>query len=186
MDDSLTLLHTLTWRSRLHGLWLRFTLYLSGARYTAKLMRLAHKNILVLQHFCRCREVEQLQYDGSSRFRHLSFYRETFRQCLRLFSPLRAELSTPTHEHVTSPRSAKKGGRQEDFSRQSRAHMSASATTTDRPIARHRRSLPSGARATIARNRRSRDERSRKAVASAWEAPLQAPYLGALAPLSAV
>ena len=108
MDDSLTLLHKLTWRSRLRGLWLRFVLYLSGACYTAKLLRLAHKNIRVLQHFCRCREVEQLQPDRFSRFWHLNFYTETFRQCLRLFSPLRAGLPTTEDKHVTPPRRLKK------------------------------------------------------------------------------
>ena len=108
MDDSLTLLRTLTWRSRLHGVWHRFILYLTGARYTAKLLRLAHQNIRVLQHFCHCREVEQLQPDRFSRFWHLSFYTETFRQCLRLFSPIRSALPTSEHEKPIPPRRLRK------------------------------------------------------------------------------
>jgi hypothetical protein len=100
--DSLTLLRKLTWRSRLHGLWHRFILYLTGARYTAKLLRLAHKNIRVLQHFHRCREVELLQPDRYSRFWHLNFYTETFQQCLRLFSPVRTALPTTEHEELAS------------------------------------------------------------------------------------
>lgn len=99
MDDSLTLLHTLTWRSRLYGLWQRLNLYLTGARYTAKLIRLAHKNIRVLRHFHYCREVEQLQPGRISRFWHLNFYTETLRQCPRLFSPIRAPLPTPEHKN---------------------------------------------------------------------------------------
>lgn len=108
MDDSLTLLRKLTWRSRLRGLWHRFILYLTGARYTAKLLRLAHKNIRVLQHFRRCREVEQLQPDRYSRFWHLNFYTETFRQCLRLFSPVRTALPTTEHEDLPLSRQLKK------------------------------------------------------------------------------
>src|SRR5262245_48450146 len=88
LDDSLTLLRNLICPSRLHGLWHRFILYLTGARYTAKLLRLAHQNIRVLQHFRRCREVEQLRRERHSRFWHLNFYQETLRQCLWLFSPL--------------------------------------------------------------------------------------------------
>lgn len=108
MDDSLTLLRKLTWRSRLHGLWLRFTLYLTGARYTAKLLRLAHKNIRVLQHFHRCREVKHLQPARLSRFWHLAFYKETVQQCLRLFSPIRAALPTTEHKKLTPSRRLKK------------------------------------------------------------------------------
>ena len=108
MDDSLTLLRTLTWRSRLHGVWHRFILYLTGARYTAKLLRLAHQNIRVLQHFCHCREVEQLQPARYSCFWHLSFYTETFRQCLRLFSPIRSALPTSEHEKPIPPRRLRK------------------------------------------------------------------------------
>lgn len=111
MDNNLTLLCKLTWRSRLCGLWHRFILYLTGARYTAKLLQLAHKNIRVLQHFRRCREVEQLQPDRYSRFWHLNFYTETFRQCLRLFSPVRTALPTTEHEHLAPPlRLRKKAG----------------------------------------------------------------------------
>src|SRR5687767_10142574 len=98
LDDNLTLLRNLTWRSRLHGVWHQFTLYIIGARYAAKLLRLAHQNIRVLQHFRRCREVEQLQPERPSRFWHLNFYRETFRQCLRLFSPVRSVLPTIERE----------------------------------------------------------------------------------------
>ena len=108
LDDSLTLLQKLTWRSRLRGLWHRFVLYLTGARYTAKLLQLAHKNIRVLRHFRRCREVEQLQPDRYSRFWHLNFYTETFRQCLRLFSPVRATLPTTQHENLIRPRQLKR------------------------------------------------------------------------------
>lgn len=108
MDDNLTLLRKLTWRSRLHGLWLRFTLYLTGARYTAKLLRLAHKNIRVLQHFHRCREVKHLQPARLSRFWHLTFYKETVQQCLRLFSPIRSALPTSEHKKPISTRRLKK------------------------------------------------------------------------------
>jgi hypothetical protein len=118
LDDSLTLLHKLTWRSRLHGLWLRFTLYLAGARYTAKLLRLAHKNIRVLQHFHRCREVAQLHPKRYARFWHLSFYTETFRQCFRLFSPLRAALPTTEHENRSPSRRLKKKAGRKEIARQ--------------------------------------------------------------------
>ena len=111
MDDNLTLLRKLTWRSRVCGLWHRFILYLTGARYTAKLLGLVHKNIRVLQHFRRCREVEQLQPDRVSRFWHLNFYAETFRQCLRLFSPVRAALPTIEHENLPRSRRVKKKAR---------------------------------------------------------------------------
>jgi hypothetical protein len=108
LDNSLTLLRKLTWRSRLHGLWHRFILYLTGARYTAKLLRLAHKNIRVLQHFHRCREVKRLQPARLSRFWHLTFYKETVRQCLRLFSPIRSALPTSEHKQPISTRRLKK------------------------------------------------------------------------------
>jgi hypothetical protein len=108
LDDSLTLLRQLTWRSRLHGLGLRFTLYLTGVRYTVKLLLLAHNNIRVLQHFHRCREVEQLQPTRVSRFWRLNFYTETFRQCLRLFSPIRSALPTSEHKNLTPSRRLKK------------------------------------------------------------------------------
>ncbi len=117
-DEGLTLLRQLTWRSRLHGVWLRFRLYLTGVYYSAKLLRLAHNNIRVLQHFRRCREVEQLQPERASRFWHLSFYTETFRHCLRLFSPLQAAVPTtePTRDHpsrrLKKRRNAKKATRQ--------------------------------------------------------------------------
>ena len=108
MDDSLTLLRQLTWRSRLYGVWHRFILYFTGARYTAKLLRLAHKNIRVLRHFHRCREVKQLQPARLSRFWHLAFYKETVQQCLRLFSPIRAALPTTEHENLAPSRRLKK------------------------------------------------------------------------------
>jgi hypothetical protein len=108
LDDSLTLLRKLTWRSRLHGLWHRFILYLTGARYTAKLLKLAHKNIRVLQHFHRCREVKHLQPTRLSRFWHLNFYTETFHQCLRLFSPIRSALPTSEHKKLIPTRRLKK------------------------------------------------------------------------------
>ncbi len=117
-DEGLTLLRQLTWRSRLRGVWLRFRLYLTGAYYSAKLLRLAHNNIRVLQHFRRCREVEQLQPERASRFWHLGFYTETFRHCLRLFSPLQAAVPTtePTRDHpsrrLKKRRNAKKATRQ--------------------------------------------------------------------------
>jgi hypothetical protein len=108
LDDSLTLLRKLTWRSRLHGVWHRLILCLTGARYTAKLLRLAHKNIRVLRHFHRCREVKQLQPARLSRFWHLVFYKETVQQSLRLFSPIRAALPTTEHENLTPSRRLKK------------------------------------------------------------------------------
>ena len=111
MDDSLTLLRNLTWRSRLRGLWHRCILYLTGARYTAKLLRLAHQNLRVLQHFRRCREVKQLQPERYSRFWHLNFYQETFRQCFRLFSPVRSVLPAIEPDPQSPQRRARKKSR---------------------------------------------------------------------------
>ena len=121
MDDSLALLRNLTWRSRLHGLWHRCILYLTGARYTAKLLRLAHQNLRVLQHFRRCREVEQLQPRRYSRFWHLNFYQETFCQCLRLFSPVRSALPTIKPEPQPLPQQTRKKSRPRPTDNQ-RAH----------------------------------------------------------------
>jgi hypothetical protein len=108
LDDNLTLLRNLTWRSRLHGVWHQFILCVTGARYAAKLFRLAHQNNRVLRHFCRCREVDQLQPERPSRFRRLNFYRETFRQCLRLFSPVRSAVPAIERETRSRPRRSKK------------------------------------------------------------------------------
>ena len=120
LDDSLTLLRNLTWRSRLRGLWHRFILYLTGARYTAKLLRLAHQNLRVLQHFRRCREVKQLQPERYSRFWHLNFYQETFRQCFRLFSPVRSVLPAIEPEPQSPQRRARKKSRTRPADNQAR------------------------------------------------------------------
>ena len=90
MDDRLNNLHRLTFRSRLHHVWHRCFLYLTGVRYTAKLLHFTYRNVLVLRHFQRCREVEAaVTQSKKTRFPYLDFYKHTWQQSRKLFTPLR-------------------------------------------------------------------------------------------------
>jgi hypothetical protein len=73
----------------MYHLWQRCILYLTGIRYTLKLLRFTYQNVLVLRHFQRCREVESaVTQTKKTRFPYLDFYRRTWQQSRKLFTPV--------------------------------------------------------------------------------------------------
>jgi len=98
VDDHLALFHALTFGNRLRRRWYRWKQRLAAASYVTKLFMLTYQNILVLRHFRRCRAVEPSQKGRPPRLRYVAFYKETFRQSLQLFSPLRSSRQSATEE----------------------------------------------------------------------------------------
>lgn len=90
LDDRLNNFHRLTLRSRLHNFYHRCLLYITGMRYTLKLLHFTYRNVLVLRHFQRCRKVEATTTPKkSTRFLYLDFYKRTWQQSRKLFTLVR-------------------------------------------------------------------------------------------------